>query len=678
MTSGHIRAADERFDSWKAIADYLKRDVATARRWEKELGLPVHRVPGGPGRSVFAYRSDIDAWLSGPHSEATTRTAAPPPRMPLPSWLAWGATAFLTGAVGAVLPVGRPTMPQSVAAADLVAERLWSGPDVDATGSISRDGRLLSYVDWQRTGNLMLRNLITGDTVALTHKKSWVESPEFSLGSAISPDGRYIAFGWMTAAGHAELRIAEPSGRPVRTVYARPDLEGIWPFDWSPNGHQVVALLVENSARNRLALIDVSTGDIAVLKEFDWRTPERAFFSPHGTHVAYDVSLADDPRDREVVVLTTDGAQEFHPAVHRAEDRVIGWTPAGALLFASNRSGPYGLWQLTFDGARIGPAQLVKADVGRMSPLGVTREGAVIYAVASKLRELGLARLDPASATLVEPTRAAAVWLPAGVHEWRVAWSPRGRSIGVVPTRGGARGSPLAIVIDVTTGEQRHVPINFDSAAAFAWTPDGRGLYIAGRRQGQRGVFQVDLTDGATRAIRVDETIGHLTVSPDGGALYLSVYGKDPGILALDVASGATRWIYRGPAWDVAAAPDGRRLAVIAAGHSKLSVAVVSLEDGSIDVLYSSVDEGLGALGWSADGSRLFFATQTGDQLWTLPIRERRAQHTGLSAASLTDVSVHADGARVALTFGTSASEVWRLDGIAPDHGRLPRSIASR
>ncbi|MCU1384559.1 MAG: hypothetical protein JWL71_3256 [Acidobacteria bacterium] len=52
-----------RLDSWKAIAGYLDRDERTAQRWERELGLPVRRFPGGRGRSVFAYSSEIDAWL---------------------------------------------------------------------------------------------------------------------------------------------------------------------------------------------------------------------------------------------------------------------------------------------------------------------------------------------------------------------------------------------------------------------------------------------------------------------------------------------------------------------------------------------------------------------------------------------------------------------------------------
>jgi hypothetical protein len=66
----------DRLDSWKAIADYLKRDVATVRRWEKSLGLPVRRVPGDRrGRSVFAYRAEIDAWLE---RKPTAGNDAPP------------------------------------------------------------------------------------------------------------------------------------------------------------------------------------------------------------------------------------------------------------------------------------------------------------------------------------------------------------------------------------------------------------------------------------------------------------------------------------------------------------------------------------------------------------------------------------------------------------------------
>jgi Tol biopolymer transport system component len=61
MSENH--SAQGRLDSWKEIADYLKRDVRTAIRWGKNNGMPVHRVPGGKRQAVFAFKKEIDAWL---------------------------------------------------------------------------------------------------------------------------------------------------------------------------------------------------------------------------------------------------------------------------------------------------------------------------------------------------------------------------------------------------------------------------------------------------------------------------------------------------------------------------------------------------------------------------------------------------------------------------------------
>jgi TolB-like protein len=58
-------AAEDRLDSWKEVAAYLKRGARTVQRWEREKGLPVRRLrPDKPG-SVFAFKSELDAWWSG-------------------------------------------------------------------------------------------------------------------------------------------------------------------------------------------------------------------------------------------------------------------------------------------------------------------------------------------------------------------------------------------------------------------------------------------------------------------------------------------------------------------------------------------------------------------------------------------------------------------------------------
>jgi hypothetical protein len=57
-----MKPPDDRLDSWKEIAAYLKRDVTTVQRWEKREGMPVHRHLHDKLGSVYAFRTDLDAW----------------------------------------------------------------------------------------------------------------------------------------------------------------------------------------------------------------------------------------------------------------------------------------------------------------------------------------------------------------------------------------------------------------------------------------------------------------------------------------------------------------------------------------------------------------------------------------------------------------------------------------
>src|SRR6266849_7332270 len=53
---------EDRLDSWKEIAAYLKRGVRTVQRWERSSGLPVHRLEPDRQGSVFAYKPELDTW----------------------------------------------------------------------------------------------------------------------------------------------------------------------------------------------------------------------------------------------------------------------------------------------------------------------------------------------------------------------------------------------------------------------------------------------------------------------------------------------------------------------------------------------------------------------------------------------------------------------------------------
>lgn len=58
-----VRMQEIRLESWKEIANYLKRDVTTVRRWEKEFALPVRRLQRKKLGAIYAYPGEIDGWL---------------------------------------------------------------------------------------------------------------------------------------------------------------------------------------------------------------------------------------------------------------------------------------------------------------------------------------------------------------------------------------------------------------------------------------------------------------------------------------------------------------------------------------------------------------------------------------------------------------------------------------
>jgi len=102
-----------RLESWKEIGEYLKRDVRTLGRWEKEEGLPIHRHSHKSRSSVYAFPSEIDAWRA-------SRRIAPEPPPPVPLWktvlaphrsVAFGATLALC-----LVMVGNGIRPQVASA----------------------------------------------------------------------------------------------------------------------------------------------------------------------------------------------------------------------------------------------------------------------------------------------------------------------------------------------------------------------------------------------------------------------------------------------------------------------------------------------------------------------------------------------------------------------------------
>lgn len=125
-----------RLTGWKAIAAHLGVDVRTARRWEAERGLPVHRLPGDSRSPVWADPAELRAWLAPPASlpppaaEALALTEGPRPPTP---GRRLRLAVVIVGALGLAAAAAlalRPAAPAADASADPVfadpqANRLW-------------------------------------------------------------------------------------------------------------------------------------------------------------------------------------------------------------------------------------------------------------------------------------------------------------------------------------------------------------------------------------------------------------------------------------------------------------------------------------------------------------------------------------------------------------------------
>ncbi len=70
--SSHQPEPQKTLVSWKEIASYLGRAERTVKRWERERGLPVHRVPGGERGGVYAYATELEGWLNSAREPGTT------------------------------------------------------------------------------------------------------------------------------------------------------------------------------------------------------------------------------------------------------------------------------------------------------------------------------------------------------------------------------------------------------------------------------------------------------------------------------------------------------------------------------------------------------------------------------------------------------------------------------
>src|ERR1700743_1087044 len=209
-TSPSVRSPEDRLDSWKEIGTYLGRDVTTVQRWEKREKMPVHRHLHDKIGSVYASRSELDAWTRGRNLQATqengNRAAAPqlPASPPTSSFSAlrtrWRLV-LLLAAVGVALATAASLWLRRT-------EYFWRNPianaqfqtitdfgGVEQAAAVSRDGHFVAFLS-DRDGQMdvWITQVGSGQFHNLTHGSA----PELINPSirtlGFTPDGSSVTY----------------------------------------------------------------------------------------------------------------------------------------------------------------------------------------------------------------------------------------------------------------------------------------------------------------------------------------------------------------------------------------------------------------------------------------------------------------------------------------------------
>jgi Tol biopolymer transport system component len=576
---------------------------------------------------------------------------------------------------------------------------VWEGPDVELMGEPSPDGRYICYTDWD-TGDLAIHDLTTGENRRLSGQKK--DDGSFAEECRWSPDGKFIAYTWYDQGDNYDVRVVGVDGTKPRIIVPNVCVE-----DWSPDGTQL--LVRRGYEEGFVSLVSVSDGSVRHLVKMGRADVERNHmqFSPDGKYIAYDQQNESTsqgisyPTDKDIYLLSTDGKTQVPLVKNPANDYLLGWTPDGrGILFASNRSGAVDAWVMPVtDGKQAGEATMVRKDIGAISPLGFTRDGAYFYGSGKDLWNIYIATIDRKAGKMTATYKK--LELPFEGRNEAPEISPDGKRIAFVRTSGRSGTGPGGIssnslcIHDLETGEEKSYPFNLNPSS-LRWSPDGSSILICGFHERKSFVGIVDLRTGETKAIfpADKDILEELYLSADWSSDGRSVYcvlvrgaGGDPecSILGKNLETGQTRVVYReGKAMPgISVSPDGKWLASYGSlikesakgGANERILQIISIDDGDAHELCRFVNaSNAGDLPrWSRDGRYIFFSgIRPGDKtwdVWYVPVGGGEPKGLGLSMHRIQQISPHPDGSRFAFhSLGPTVHgpEVWVMSNFLP------------
>ena len=560
------RPLEDRLDSWKEIAVYLKRDVTTVQRWEKREGMPVHRHLHDRVGSVYASRMELDAWVRSRNlppaqeqePEDDNHVVSPgPPAQSSQSPIAtrrsrW--TWILPLAVAAVLVAGVCLWLQRT-------EYFWRNPLANAhfqtitdfdgleqAAAVSRDGHFVAFLS-DRDGQMdvWLTQVGSGVFHNLTHG-TVSELPNPSIRNlGFSPDGAFVTF-WVRKQDGSTGGNIGTWAAPTLGGEPRPYLNGVAELDWSPDGGRLVyhtpgagdPFFVSNGgvASGGQPIFTAAAG---LHSHFPLWAPDGAFiYFVHGALPdklgIYRIRPAGGTPER----ITSQAGQVSHPV----------FLDRRTLMYLASDPDGSGPWPYSMDVERRIPHRLTSG-LDRYTSLAASADGRRLVAtLASPRRTLWRLRIDDSSTQVSTASQISLTTstgfspqlgpdyllyvsaTSSGESIWKLAngkatelWSGQGAQIFGGPAispdgrhiafsiRQNGRTSLYVMQSDGTSA--RSATDSLDLEGSPAWAPDGQSITTAANDHGVPHLFRVAI-DGRSPTPFVQEYSLDPAWSPDG------------------------------------------------------------------------------------------------------------------------------------------------------------------
>jgi Tol biopolymer transport system component len=558
------RPPEDRLDSWKEIAAYLKRDVTTVQRWEKREGMPVHRHLHDRMGSVYASRADLDAWMrsrnlpagqeNGTNAISPDPPAQPPPRPAIWTLLTRWTFVLPLAAAAAALAIGVSLWLQRT-------EYFWRNPIADArfqtvtdfdgleqAAAVSRDGHFVAFLS-DRDGQMdvWVTQAGSGEFHNLTHGSvpELVNPSIRTLG--FSPDGSLVTF-WVRKPGGSSGGDIGIWAVPTLGGEPRLYLDGAAEFDWSHDGSRLAyhtpgpgdPLFVSNGLRRSQAA-PIFTAPAGLHSHFPSWAPDGAFI--------YFVQ-GELPDKLDIWRIRPGGGTPERITSHigRVSHPVL--LDRRTLMYLSSDPDGSGPWLYSMDVERRIPHRLTSG-LDRYTSLAASADGRrLVVTLASPKRTLWRLRIDdspkevspPAQIPLTTSTGFSPRLGPnyllyvsatgAGESIWKLAggtatelWNgqgarvfggpaiaPDGRNIAFSVRQ---HGQTLLYVMQSDGTNVRIVADSLDLQGAPAWAPDGQSITSAADDHGVPHLFRVPV-DGRSPAPFVREYSVDPAWAPDG------------------------------------------------------------------------------------------------------------------------------------------------------------------